>query len=100
MLSQYIPKTVLIIFLAYIILINIITLFVYGVDKRRAKTRQRRIRESVLLGLAAVGGSIGALLGMLTYNQKTKHKKFTIGVPVILLVQVALLCLAAFLLSR
>ena len=56
MLSQYIPKTVLIIFLVYIILINVITLFVYGVDKRRAKTRQRRIRESVLLGLAAVGG--------------------------------------------
>lgn len=79
------------IFEIYLIVINLVTFLVYGIDKLKAKRGKWRIPESVLLTLAIVGGSIGALLGMLAFRHKTKHKKFTIVVPLILAVQVALL---------
>ncbi|MBO4752341.1 MAG: DUF1294 domain-containing protein [Bacteroidales bacterium] len=79
------------IFEIYLIAINLVTFLVYGIDKLKAKRGKWRIPESVLLTLAVVGGSIGALLGMLAFRHKTKHKKFTIVVPLILAVQVALL---------
>ena len=75
----------------YLIAINLVTFFIYGIDKLKAKRGKWRIPESMLLTLAVVGGSIGALLGMLAFRHKTKHKKFTIGVPLILAAQVALL---------
>lgn len=79
------------IFEIYLIVINLVTFLVYGIDKLKAKRGKWRIPESMLLTLAVVGGSIGALLGMLAFRHKTKHKKFTIVVPLILAVQVALL---------
>lgn len=79
------------IFEIYLIVINLVTFLVYGIDKLKAKRGKWRIPESVLLTLAVVGGSIGALLGMLAFRHKTKHKKFTIVVPLILAAQVALL---------
>ena len=75
----------------YLIAINLVTYFIYGIDKLKAKRGRWRIPESMLLTLAVVGGSIGALLGMLVFRHKTKHKKFIIGVPLILAAQVALL---------
>ena len=75
----------------YLIAINLVTFFIYGIDKLKAKRGRWRIPESMLLTLAVVGGSIGALLGMLVFRHKTKHKKFIIGVPLILAAQVALL---------
>lgn len=75
----------------YLIAINLVTFFIYGIDKLKAKRGKWRIPESMLLTLAVVGGSIGALLGMLVFRHKTKHKKFIIGVPLILAAQVALL---------
>lgn len=72
-------------------LINIITFVMYGIDKYKAKKSKWRIPESTLLGLAAIGGSIGAWLGMQVWHHKTLHKKFRFGVPVILLLQIALL---------
>lgn len=75
----------------YLICINMITIAVYGMDKRNAVHGKWRIRVSTLLGLAAVGGSSGALLAMRLFHHKTRKKKFTIGVPLMLLVQVALL---------
>ena len=75
----------------YLIVINLVTFFIYGIDKLKAKRGKWRIPESMLLTLAVVGGSIGALLGMLVFRHKTKHKKFTIGVPLIIAAQVALL---------
>lgn len=75
----------------YLIVINIVTFLVYGIDKHKAKRGKWRIPENMLLTLAVVGGSIGALLGMLAFRHKTKHKKFAIGVPLILAAQVALL---------
>lgn len=70
--------------LAYLIIVNIVAFALYGADKKRAEKHQWRIKESVLIGIAAIGGSIGAIVGMQTYRHKTKHLKFTIGVPMIL----------------
>lgn len=75
----------------YIILINLIAFVVFGIDKRKARKEQWRVPESTLFILAIIGGSIGALLGMLAFRHKTKHRKFTIGIPLILALQTALL---------
>lgn len=75
----------------YIILINLIAFVVFGIDKRKARKGQWRVPESTLFILAIIGGSIGALLGMLVFRHKTKHRKFTIGIPLILALQIALL---------
>lgn len=77
--------------LIYLLVINIITFFLYGIDKWKAKHAKWRIPESTLLGMAAIGGSIGAWLGMNTWHHKTLHKKFKYGIPVIILIQIALL---------
>ena len=67
--------------------VNIITFIVFGIDKQRAKNHEWRISEATLIGLAVIGGSVGALLGMRFFRHKTKHKKFTVGIPVILMIQ-------------
>ena len=72
-------------------IVNIITIAVYGIDKRSAVRGKWRIRVSTLLGLAAAGGSVGALLGMHLFHHKTRKKKFTIGVPLMLAAQILLL---------
>ena len=77
--------------LYYLIAINIVTFFVYGIDKWKAKQGSRRISEATLLLLAVIGGSIGALSGMQIWHHKTMHKKFKYGLPLILLAQIALI---------
>ena len=77
--------------LYYLIAINLIAFVAFGIDKRKAEKGAWRIKESTLLGLSAIGGSVGALLGMNVFRHKTKHKKFTIGVPAILILQAALM---------
>ena len=79
------------ILLLYLLAINVLTFLLYGIDKWRAKRARWRIPEGVLLGLAAIGGSVGAWLGMGIWHHKTQHKKFRYGVPVMLLIQIALL---------
>ena len=74
----------------YLIAINVITFFVYGIDKYKAKHNKWRISEASLLLLAVIGGSVGAWAGMKTWHHKTMHKKFKYGVPAILLLQIAL----------
>lgn len=71
--------------------INIITFFVYGIDKWKAKRSRWRISETTLLLLAVFGGSIGALMGIKVWHHKTLHKKFKYGVPLIIQLQVAAL---------
>jgi len=80
----------------YLIVINLVSFFVYGADKRKARQNAWRISERTLILLAAIGGSIGALLGMGVFHHKTKHMKFVIGVPVILICQIA----AAWIIAR
>ena len=102
--------------LYYLIVINVVTFLVYGIDKWKAvnqrgqnqtrlsyaerkqarpkvkwkaKKGSWRISEATLLILAAIGGSIGALLGMKIWHHKTMHKKFKYGLPLILLAQIA-----------
>ena len=77
------------IILIYLLAINIITFFVYGIDKLKAKKNWWRIPEATLLLLAAIGGSIGAWLGMKVWHHKTMHKKFKYGVPAIIILQIA-----------
>ena len=74
----------------YLLAVNAATFFVYGIDKYKAKHAKWRISEATLLLLAAFGGSVGAWLGMKVWRHKTMHKKFKYGVPVILILQVAL----------
>ena len=65
----------------YLFVINVITFAAFGLDKRKAKKRKFRIRESVLLGLALIGGSLGAMAGMFLFHHKTRKPAFRIGFP-------------------
>ena len=76
--------------ICYLLAINIATFFLYGIDKYKAKKNQWRISEATLLTMAAIGGSIGALAGMRLWHHKTMHKKFKYGIPLIIIMQVAL----------
>ena len=76
--------------LNYLVLINVITFIVYGIDKLKAQKRKWRIPESTLLLLAIIGGSIGAWYGVKVWHHKTLHKKFTYGIPLIMAVQLVL----------
>lgn len=75
--------------LLYLLIINALAFLLMLADKRMAQKNLWRIPESTLLTAAAFGGSIGALAGMYTFRHKTKHLKFTLGVPLILIVQIA-----------
>ena len=77
----------------YLVTINIATFFVYGIDKWKAKRSKWRVTEAALLLLAVLGGSIGAWLGMKVWRHKTMHKKFKYGIPLIIIVQVAVVLL-------
>lgn len=77
-------------FLWYLLLINAAAFVLMLVDKHRARKNRWRIPERTLILSAALGGSIGALLGMYTFRHKTKHLKFTLGIPAILIAQIAL----------
>ena len=79
------------ILLIYLAVVNILTIIVFGVDKMNAKSNRQRVRIVTLLGLAFIGGSVGALIGMYGFHHKTKKAYFTVGVPLILLMQVVIL---------
>ncbi|MBO4906629.1 MAG: DUF1294 domain-containing protein [Bacteroidaceae bacterium] len=83
------------ILLLHFVSINVVTFLTYGIDKWKAKRSKWRIRETALLGLAALGGSIGAIIGMKVWHHKTKHKKFRYGIPLILIMQIGLICFCA-----
>ena len=74
----------------YLFAINIVSFFLYGIDKYKAKKNKWRISEATLLMIAVIGGSIGAWVGMRIWHHKTMHKKFKYGIPVIIIFQVAL----------
>ena len=76
--------------ICYLLAINIATFLLYGIDKYKAKKNQWRISEATLLTMAAIGGSIGAWAGMRLWHHKTMHKKLKYGIPVIIIMQVAL----------
>lgn len=75
----------------YLLMINIISFIAYGVDKYKAKRNLWRIPEKTLIGLASMGGFIGAFCGMQCFRHKTKHMKFVIGIPVISIIWIGFL---------
>lgn len=76
--------------LLYLLIVNAVSFLLMLVDKRKAQKKLWRIPESTLMMSAAIGGSIGALAGMYTFRHKTKHLKFTLGVPAILAAQIVI----------
>lgn len=83
--------------LIYLLLINAVAFFLMLADKRKAKKNLWRIPEATLMMSAVLGGSVGALAGMNMFRHKTKHLKFTLGVPAILIAQIVL---AVWLMNR
>ena len=75
----------------YLLIANLLGLILMGVNKRKAKKGRWRIPEAMLFLVAALGGSLGIILGMYLFRHKTKHRSFTIGMPMILIVQIAIL---------
>ena len=76
------------------LLVNIVSFALYGVDKRRAQAGSWRIRESTLLCAAWLMGGVGAWLGMRVFRHKTKHRIFTVTVPLAAALQIALIASA------
>ena len=81
--------------LIYLLIVNAIAFLLMLADKRMAQKKLWRIPESTLLLSAAIGGSIGCLAGMYQFRHKTRHLKFTLGVPAILIAQIAITLLLA-----
>ena len=73
--------------LIYFVSVNLLSFVLFGIDKHRARRGMWRIPESALLLTALLGGSAGAFLGMKAFHHKTRHRKFTIGVPLIFLLE-------------
>ena len=82
--------------LVYLVLSNLLSLSLFGIDKWKAKHTKWRISEKTLLLVAAIGGSIGAWVGMRLWHHKTQHKKFKYGVPLIFIIQLAALLFASY----
>lgn len=77
-------------FLLYLLIINAASFLLMLIDKQKARKKQWRIPERTLFLSAILGGSIGTLGGMYAFRHKTKHLSFTLGIPVILMVQIAI----------
>lgn len=71
----------------FLLLMNALGLLLMYLDKRFAKKHARRIPEATLMWVAALGGSVGSLAGMYWFRHKTKHRKFTVGIPALLVLQ-------------
>ncbi|MCM1186896.1 MAG: DUF1294 domain-containing protein [Lachnoclostridium sp.] len=82
-----------ILLIAYLVIINIIGFAMMGIDKKRAIRGAWRILEASLFTAALIGGSLGCILGMQLFRHKTRHPKFQIGMPVILILQA---CISIF----
>ena len=74
----------------YLLTINAIGFLLMMTDKQKARKRKWRIPEATLMGVAVLGGSLGVWFGMQVFRHKTRHKKFTVGIPLIFAAQVAL----------
>lgn len=83
--------------LLYLIIINLVSFFLFGLDKRKSRRNAWRIPEATLFLVSALGGSIGALCGMYIFRHKTRHASFVFGIPAILLGEVFLIALILYL---
>ena len=76
--------------ITYLVIINAVSFLLMLIDKQKAKRSAWRIPEATLMGVAALGGSIGAIAGMYVFRHKTRHVKFFLGLPAILIIQIGL----------
>ncbi|AZN40946.1 DUF1294 domain-containing protein [Paenibacillus albus] len=82
------------VFVLYLIIMNIYVFNLMRIDKRRAtRDRKHRIPEKTLLGMSLIGGSLGGVMAMRMFRHKTKHLAFSIGMPLMLVLHVALVSL-------
>lgn len=81
----------------YLLLINLLSFALYGIDKHKAQKHAYRIPEKVLILSTVLGGGIGALLGMHVFHHKTRKPLFYIGVPVILVLEI---CIAVYAIQK
>lgn len=79
--------------ITYVVLINLTGFCLMGIDKRKAVKGAFRIPEATLFLVALIGGSIGSIAGMYTFQHKTRHFTFVYGMPAILILQVILIIL-------
>lgn len=88
--------------LIYLVFVNILGFALMGIDKKKAEAGKWRIPEKTLFFVAMIGGSVGSILGMKTFRHKTKHTKFTVGMPAILVFQVmmAVLCVVQIIIRK
>ena len=82
--------------LIYLAAINIVTFFLYGIDKYKARHDKWRVKEATLIWLSVFGGSVGAWLGMKVWHHKTLHNKFKYGIPLILFAQIIVVILILY----
>lgn len=82
----------------YVIIMSIISFCQMGMDKNRARKQRWRITERTLFLTAGIGGSFGGLLGMYVFHHKTKHMRFVLGIPALMLIHILLLYLVFFVL--
>ncbi len=88
------PQSIIIMVVAcYLVSANIAGFASMGIDKKKAERKQWRIPEATLFLIAAIGGSIGSILGMKHFRHKTKHWYFVIGMPFILIIQLIIVFL-------
>ena len=76
----------------YLVMINVLSFFIMGLDKVKAKKQRYRISENTLLFIALIGGSLGSYLAMYCFHHTTKHIKFYMGIPLILFIQILIYC--------
>jgi len=74
----------------YVLIINLIGFLAMGIDKFKAKNNFWRTKEKTLFTIAAIGGSIGSIIGMYVFRHKTKHNSFVFGMPIILAIQIGI----------
>lgn len=79
--------------LLYLVAINLVAFFLYGIDKWKSRHDKWRITEARLITIALLGGSLGAFLGMKVWHHKTQHPRFRYGLPLILFLQIAAIIL-------
>lgn len=82
--------------LIYVLVMTVIGFGSMAIDKLKAKAGAWRIPEATLFIIAALGGSIGSIIGMRTLRHKTKHRSFTLGLPAILILQIVIAVIAAY----
>ncbi len=82
------------IILVYFVIMSLLTFFLFAEDKRRAKRKKWRVPEKAFFVLAALGGSVGAIVGMWVFHHKTRHWYFVYGMPAILAAQLLIVWIA------